>query len=352
MLQGNADLQGYGNGQANALYGNVGNNLLDGSAGADALVGGAGNDTYFVDDANDAMFENANEGIDVVLATAHFGLSANLEILVLQGGADLQGYGNGLTNSLYGNAGNNLLNGGTDADAMVGGAGNDTYFVDNAGDTVFEYVNEGTDAVFATVSYILTSNVETLVLQGGSSLSGTGNAMNNSLYGNYGDNTLNGGAGADVLTGNTGKDIFMFNADPGKRRHRRGFRRSRRRRRAIPCTSSDSAPPRRVLHSSRSARPANGRSTPALTPTTRSSRSATLPRSTRATSCSLEMCAGSSGPRENIGLQPGRLSFPPDRARADEAQVGATKEIFQHGASARAELECREYAGWPDGRLP
>ena len=28
---------------------------------------------------------------------------------------------------------------------MVGGAGNDTYFVDNAGDTVFEYVNEGTD---------------------------------------------------------------------------------------------------------------------------------------------------------------------------------------------------------------
>jgi endoglucanase len=213
VLQGNADLQGYGNGQANALYGNVGNNLLDGSAGADALVGGAGNDTYFVDDANDAMFENANEGIDVVLATAHFGLSANLEILVLQGGADLQGYGNGLTNSLYGNAGNNLLNGGTDADAMVGGAGNDTYFVDNAGDTVFEYVNEGTDAVFATVSYILTSNVETLVLQGGSSLSGTGNAMNNSLYGNSGDNTLNGGAGADVLTGNTGKDIFMFNAD-------------------------------------------------------------------------------------------------------------------------------------------
>ena len=60
---------------------------------------------------------------------------------------------------------------------------------------------------------ILTSNVEKLVLQGGSSLSGTGNAMNNSLYGNSGDNTLNGGAGADVLTGNTGKDIFMFNAD-------------------------------------------------------------------------------------------------------------------------------------------
>jgi endoglucanase len=210
VLQSSADLQGYGNGQANALYGNTGNNLLDGGAGADAMVGGAGNDTYFVDDANDIVFENANEGIDVVLATAHFGLSANLESLVLQGGADLQGYGNGLTNSLYGNAGNNLLDGGTDADAMAGGAGNDTYFVDNAGDTVFESANEGIDAVFAAVNYTLTSNVETLVLQGGSGFSGAGNAANNSLFGNSGDNTLNGGAGADVLTGNTGKDIFMF----------------------------------------------------------------------------------------------------------------------------------------------
>jgi Ca2+-binding RTX toxin-like protein len=212
VLQGSADLQGFGNSQANALYGNAGNNLLDGGTGADVMVGGAGNDTYFVDDANDAVFENANEGTDVVFATAHFGLSANVEILVLQGGADLQGYGNSLTNSLYGNAGNNLLNGGAGADAMVGGAGNDTYFVDNAGDTVFENANEGTDAVFATVGYTLTSNVETLVLQGGGDLSGTGNALNNSIYGNSGDNTLNGGAGADVLTGNAGKDIFMFNA--------------------------------------------------------------------------------------------------------------------------------------------
>ena len=44
MLQGSADLQGYGNDLVNKLYGNGGNNLLDGRAGADTMVGGLGND--------------------------------------------------------------------------------------------------------------------------------------------------------------------------------------------------------------------------------------------------------------------------------------------------------------------
>src|SRR5262245_51544882 len=95
---------------------------------------------------------------------------------------------------------------------MVGGAGNDTYFVDNAGDGVIEAANDGTDAVFASVDYALTANVETLVLQGAGNLAGTGNALNNSIFGNSGDNTLNGGAGADVLTGGAGNDTFVFRA--------------------------------------------------------------------------------------------------------------------------------------------
>ena len=95
---------------------------------------------------------------------------------------------------------------------MLGGAGNDTYFVDNVGDIVFENPNEGTDAVFSTVNYTLTANVETLVLQGGGNLSGTGNALANSIFGNSGNNTLDGGGGADVLTGGTGNDIFVFHA--------------------------------------------------------------------------------------------------------------------------------------------
>ena len=59
------------------------------------MLGGAGNDVYFVDNAGDAVVENPGEGIDTVFSTAHFRLSANVEHLVLQGNADLQGYGNG-----------------------------------------------------------------------------------------------------------------------------------------------------------------------------------------------------------------------------------------------------------------
>ena len=46
MLQGGADLHGYGNVLANAIFGNSGNNMLDGQGGADILTGNAGNDTF------------------------------------------------------------------------------------------------------------------------------------------------------------------------------------------------------------------------------------------------------------------------------------------------------------------
>ena len=62
--------------------------------------------------------------------------------------------------------------------------GNDTYFVDNAGDAVTESGGQGTDAVFASVNYGLTANVETLVLQGGADLQGFGNALANTIFGN------------------------------------------------------------------------------------------------------------------------------------------------------------------------
>ena len=52
-LTGSADLQAYGNSDANTLTGNAGNNLLDGGAGADTMLGGAGNDIYFVDNIGD-----------------------------------------------------------------------------------------------------------------------------------------------------------------------------------------------------------------------------------------------------------------------------------------------------------
>jgi trimeric autotransporter adhesin len=215
VLQGGADLQAYGNSLNNLLQGNSGNNILDGDVGADVMLGGAGNDVYFVDNAGDLLIENANEGNDTVFSTAHFQLSANVETLVLQGNADLQGYGNSQANELHGNSGNNLLDGRGGADTMFGGAGNDAYFVDDGGDLVFENTGEGTDTVFSTVDYTLTANVETLVLQGNGDLSGTGNELANGIFGNSGNNTLDGGGGADVLTGDAGNDTFVFHMGQG-----------------------------------------------------------------------------------------------------------------------------------------
>ena len=70
-------------------------------------------------------------------------LTANVDNLVMQGGADLQGFGNGEVNAIIGNSGNNILDGDAGADSMTGGAGNDAYIVDNAGDLVVENVGRG-----------------------------------------------------------------------------------------------------------------------------------------------------------------------------------------------------------------
>ena len=208
VLQGSA-VQGYGNSLSNAIYGTSADNLLDGDAGADAMYGGAGNDSYFLDNISDLILENANEGSDTVYASANYRLGANVEYLVLQGSA-VQGYGNSLSNAIYGTSADNLLDGDAGADSMYGGAGNDSYFVDNTGDFVIEYLNEGNDRVYASVNHMLAANVENLSLQGSTDLQGTGNALANSIFGNAGNNTLDGRAGADQLTGNAGDDLFVF----------------------------------------------------------------------------------------------------------------------------------------------
>jgi Ca2+-binding RTX toxin-like protein len=210
VLQGTADLQGFGNSLANAIFGNSGNNLIDGHAGADVMAGGLGNDTYFVDNAADAVVENAGAGTDAVFAAVNYRLSDNVETLVLQGNADLQGFGNTLSNTIFGTSGNNLIDGGAGVDTMIGGAGNDTYFVDNAGDGVVESAGQGNDAVFGSANFALPDNIETLVLQGSANLNGTGNALANSIFGNSGNNQLDGHGGADILTGNAGNDTFVF----------------------------------------------------------------------------------------------------------------------------------------------
>ncbi|MBE9220916.1 calcium-binding protein, partial [Dolichospermum flos-aquae] len=118
-----------------------------------------------------------------------------------------------LNNIITGNTGNNVLTGGTGADTLIGGAGNDTYYVDSTADSITELGGQGTDSVFSTVTYTLTTNVENLVLQGTTSINGTGNDLNNTLVGNDGNNFLYGGTGADTFVGGLGNDTLYLGND-------------------------------------------------------------------------------------------------------------------------------------------
>ncbi|HEX8257999.1 MAG TPA: hypothetical protein VF589_10225 [Allosphingosinicella sp.] len=113
---------------------------------------------------------------------------------------------------LHGLAGNDLLIGYAGADELRGGAGNDVYYVDHAGDKVVELPDQGRDRVRSTVDHTLADNVEDLRLAG-AAVTGTGNALDNQIFGSSGDNFLYGLAGDDELRGQSGIDRLEGGAD-------------------------------------------------------------------------------------------------------------------------------------------
>ena len=228
---------------ADILIGGQDGDKLDGGAGADIMIGGQGDDNYTVDTVehwdpvthtyllgNDQVIEAANEGYDGVTSTVSYTLSANVEALTLAV-SRLNGYGNGLDNLLTGSlgtdhleglAGNDALVGNKGADVMIGGQGDDTYYVDTVehwdpvtqtyllgNDQVIENAGEGNDLVISTVTYTLPENVERLTLDLVASINGTGNSLDNVLFGNLGANRLEGLAGADLLDGKAGADTMV-----------------------------------------------------------------------------------------------------------------------------------------------
>lgn len=199
---------GVGNGIANTITGNEWHNLLDGGEGADILIGGLGNDTYIVDNSADVVTEVADQGIDLVRASANFTLTTAVENLTLVGRANINGTGNALANVITGNDGNNVIEGGAGADILDGGRGSDT--LSYAGSIAGVVVNlhsrtaTGGDAQgdrFANFENVMGSaHADQLI----------GNSGMNHLIGGGGADILSGGAGVDTLTGGSGADVFVF----------------------------------------------------------------------------------------------------------------------------------------------
>lgn len=163
-----------GSDKSETLFGTIDNDILIGLGGDDELYGLGGTDILDGGDGNDWL---------------DAGLGDN--------------------EALYGGNGNDTLLGGG-INVMEGGYGDDLYYVNHVSDTIREEPGQGLDTVRSIVSYSLEFSgfVENLVLEGNAA-NGTGNGLNNEIYGNAADNVLSGKDGNDVLRGGDGNDVLQ-----------------------------------------------------------------------------------------------------------------------------------------------
>lgn len=185
---------------ANTTY-HTGNDFyrFDPSGALWTIWDAGGNDTF------DGSGINAPESIDLRPGSLSSSLSNKLAIaynVTIENAT-----GGNHNDTLIGNDANNILDGGSGDDSLTGGLGNDTYLVDSPYDAAMELSGQGVDTVIATSSFTLPDFVENLTLSGSSSLTATGNALNNIITGNQGADILIGAAGNDTL-------IATSNANP------------------------------------------------------------------------------------------------------------------------------------------
>jgi Ca2+-binding RTX toxin-like protein len=110
---------------------------------------------------------------------------------------------------IEGGDGHDRLYGDSGGDLLIGGAGSDFYYIDSLADEIVETAGNGTDRVYAKVSFNLAGlSIEQLTLSGTARINATGNSAVNTLIGNAAANVIDGGGNADVMRGRGGSDTY------------------------------------------------------------------------------------------------------------------------------------------------
>lgn len=224
-----------GTDQNDFLIGGDGFDILEGRDGDDVLASGAGDGQVDGGDGVDMVdYFDADEGVRVNLArdlAFYRGVDAltSIEDAVGSEFNDIL-IGDEGVNFLAGAGGADKINGRSGDDILQGGLGDDVYWVDSAGDQVFEAAGEGRDRINTTVDFFNAENVESLVgrfadhglklignasgevifgadvAESGDRVDGVGG--NDVVKGFAGDDFLNGGGGDDLLYGGRGDDAL------------------------------------------------------------------------------------------------------------------------------------------------
>ena len=197
---------------------NSGTDTLTSNTGIDTLVGGSANDTFVVNNSNDVIQDTFTATTNTAKSAVSYSLATNVNTLILTGSANLVGTANSGNDSLTGNAGTDTLKGGsgvdtliagTGIDTLIGGAGNTTFVINATGDVVQDTVTTTSNTLRSSVTYVLPTNVNALVLTGTLALTGTANASNDTLTSNTAIDTLVGGAGNDVFVISNASDVVQ-----------------------------------------------------------------------------------------------------------------------------------------------
>lgn len=230
-----------GLGGNDTLSGGGGDDTLQGDAGADILSGGDGNDVLIIDSHDDIA--DGGDGSDTLVVgfaagSISLGTYTGIENLILTGNVAVSAFGsNDVDNYMRGNdadgssffagSGNDTMESGGGALEMQGGGGDDTYYVHNVGDQVLEQAENGTDTVYADVSFnSFGSQLEYVYLTGSGDINAilgavynaitiSGNSGANTLAGSDGNDVITGGAGNDLMSGASGNDSFLFTQGSG-----------------------------------------------------------------------------------------------------------------------------------------